>query len=108
MNSLEQMLEDYRNGKRGLPSYDELAALVAPQVVADERATYGECPPTPVLTLGLGERTYSPRAYQSDTNDGKHTPGLAGPGGDEAFKLASQGCYFGNGDVARAAKEQSC
>jgi hypothetical protein len=24
MDSLEQMLEDYRNGERGLPSYEEL------------------------------------------------------------------------------------
>lgn len=38
MDSLEQMLEDYRNGERGLPSYEELCSLVdaaAPQVVAD-------------------------------------------------------------------------
>lgn len=37
MESLSQMLEDYRNGERGLPSYEELMALVEPQVVADER-----------------------------------------------------------------------
>ena len=29
MESLSQMLEDYRNGERGLPSYDELVAIVS-------------------------------------------------------------------------------
>ena len=28
MESLSQMLEDYRNGERGLPSYEELVVLV--------------------------------------------------------------------------------
>lgn len=27
MNQLKEMLEAYRNGERGLPTYDELAAL---------------------------------------------------------------------------------
>lgn len=40
MNSLEQMLEDCRNGEREFPSYEELVALVAPQVAADERAAF--------------------------------------------------------------------
>lgn len=29
MDTLSQMLEDYRNGERGLPSYDELCNLLA-------------------------------------------------------------------------------
>ena len=28
MNQLKEMLEAYRNGERGLPTYDELAAVV--------------------------------------------------------------------------------
>lgn len=31
MNQLKEMLEAYRNGERGLPTYDELAAVVAVQ-----------------------------------------------------------------------------
>ena len=40
-------------------------------------------------------------------NNAKRSPvqPVAVPDGDEAFKIVSQGCYFGNGDVARAAKE---
>lgn len=29
MDSLEQMLEDYRNGERGLPSYEELVVFAS-------------------------------------------------------------------------------
>lgn len=41
MNQLKEMLEAYRNGERGLPTYDELAALAYPtcarDVLTDER-----------------------------------------------------------------------
>ena len=42
MESLKQMLEDYRNGKLGLPTYEELLNLVSPQVVADEMAAFSD------------------------------------------------------------------
>ena len=31
MDTLSQMLEDYRNGERGLPSYEELCSLAVSQ-----------------------------------------------------------------------------
>lgn len=33
MNQLKEMLEAYRNGERGLPTYDELAAIAYPVVL---------------------------------------------------------------------------
>lgn len=33
MNQLKEMLEAYRNKERGLPTYDELAALAYPNEV---------------------------------------------------------------------------
>lgn len=36
METLAQMLEDYRNGERGLPSYEELCGLTAATVQAQE------------------------------------------------------------------------
>lgn len=33
MNQLKEMLEAYRNGERGLPTYGELAALAYPNEV---------------------------------------------------------------------------
>ena len=36
METLAQMLEDYRNGERGLPSYEELVALSSSPAIADD------------------------------------------------------------------------
>lgn len=33
METLAQMLEDYRNGERGLPSYDELCSLAGSTLI---------------------------------------------------------------------------
>lgn len=35
MDSLEQMLEDYRNDERGLPTYEELYAIVSAPILLD-------------------------------------------------------------------------
>lgn len=48
MNQLKEMLEAYRNGERGLPTYDELAALAYPSTkryvnaLMPQRDKYGD------------------------------------------------------------------
>lgn len=61
MNQLKEMLEAYRNGERGLPTYDELAALAYPvdasTVLTDERAAF-EAWAFPMFKDGFDEKGF--------------------------------------------------
>lgn len=41
MDTLGQMLEDYRNGERGLPSYEELCGIVGSKEALSDRSIGG-------------------------------------------------------------------
>ena len=86
METLAQMLEDYRNGERGLPSYEELVAVVAHgDVLNAKRYEYLRSD-----SEGIEFRDYgtTPNQWRSDC-----------PSGEELDKII---------DAAIAAKEQSC